>query len=371
MNIGIPKETPWMKGAQERRVGLSPAGVQELVDRGGTVFVQRGAGLGAGFSDDAYEKAGAQLAASEEELCHRCDLICKVQRPGEHEWSRFHEGQVLLGYLHLPAAPTDLWAELVRTRVTAIGYEAIRHPSQPSPVLGLTSEIAGQLAPRIAGRLLEEGSGTLLGGIPGVPPADVVVLGGGTLGFHAARAFLGLGANVYVLEKGLSRAAELDQRLGGRAVIATSNRHNIEKYVQFADVLIGAVLEARRRTPLLLTREMMRSMKPGSVFLDFSIDQGGCAETSRPTMSECEVYVDEGVRHFCMPNVSSLVARTATHALTNTALPYIKTLMRESISNAVTQMPDLANGVYTHKGNVTDPDLAEHYQLPHRRVDVP
>lgn len=370
MNIGIPKESPWMKGARERRVGLSPAGVQELVSRGGTVFVQRGAGLGAGFSDGAYEEMGARLAASDEELCHRCDLICKVQRPGEHEWSRFHEGQVLLGYLHLPTAPKDLLAELVRTQVTAIGYEAIRHDDQPSPFLGFTSEIAGQLAPRIAAQLLQEGKGTLLGGIPGVPPAEVVILGGGTLGLHATRAFLGLGANVYVLEKSLHRAAELDGLLAGRAVIAVSNRHNIEKYARFADVLIGAVLESRSRTPLLLTRETIRAMKSGSVFLDFSIDQGGCAETSRPTMSECEAYVDEGVRHFCMPNVSSLVARTATHALTNTALPYIKALMREPITDAVATMPELANGVHTHAGYVTDPALAEHYQLPHRRVDA-
>lgn len=367
MIIGIPKETPWMKGAQERRVGLSPAGVQELVDRGATVYVQRDAGVGAGFSGEEYEVAGARLSASDEELCHRSELICRVQRPSEREWPHLQEGQTLLGFLHLAAAP-EFWTKFVESGVTAIGYEAIRCHKRKPPILGLTSEIAGQLAPRIAGRLLEEGAGALLGGIPGVPPADVVILGGGALGFHAARAFLGLGAKVHILEKELSRAAELDQLLGGRAVIAISTRHNIEKFVQFADVLIGAVSETRRRTPLLLTRATIRSMKPGAVFLDFSIDQGGCSETSRPTMSEFDVYIEEGVRHFCMPNVSSLVARTATHALTNAALPYIKTLMRESLADAVVQMPDLGNGVYTHNGYVTDPDLAEHHGLPYRPI---
>lgn len=358
-----------MKGAQERRVGLSPAGVQELVDRGATVYVQRQAGVGAGFADEAYEEAGAQLCASDEELFHRSDLICKVQRPSEREWPHFEEGQILLGFLHLAAAPPELWRKLVEAKVTAIGYEAVRCHRRKPPILGLTSEIAGQLAPRIAGRLLEESAGSLLGGIPGVPPADVVILGGGSLGYYAARAFLGLGATVHVLEKELKRAVELDQLLGGRAMIAISNRHNIEKYVKFADVLIGAVLEPRRRTPTILTREMIRSMKPGSVFMDFSIDQGGCAETSRPTVSEYDVYVEEGVRHFCMPNVSSLVARTATHALTNAALPYVKTLMRESLKGAIAQMPDLANGVYTHDGHATDPDLAEHYGLPYRSIE--
>lgn len=369
MIIGIPKEAPWMKGAQERRVGLSPAGVQELVDRGATVYVQREAGVGAGFSNESYEAAGAQLSASDEELCHRCELICKVQRPSEREWPHLQAGQTLLGFLHLAAAPPELWAKLVDAKVTAIGYESIRCHHRKPPILGLTSEITGQLAPRIAGRLLEEGTGALLGGIPGVPPADVVILGGGSLGFYAARAFLGLGAKVHILEKELKRAVELDQLLGGRAVIAISNRHNIEKFVRFADVLIGAVSESRRRTPLLLTRAMMRSMKRGSVFLDFSIDQGGCAETSRPTMSEFDVYVEEGVRHFCMPNVSSLVARTATHALTNAALPYIKTLMRKPLADAVTHLPDLTNGIYTHEGYVTDPDLADHYGLPYRSIE--
>jgi alanine dehydrogenase len=367
--IGIPKESPWIKGAVEKRVGLSPAGVAELVDRGATVVVQRGAGEGAGFSDEEYEQSGAQLVMSTEEAYRRARVICKVERPPEGEWDYLQSGHILLGFLHLATAPKAFLKRLVEAKVTAIGYEIIQEPSGRLPVLGLTSEIAGKMTPQLAGRLLERGRGILLGGIPSVPPADVVILGGGTLGYHAARALLGVGASVYILEKDLQRASELDQLLDGRVVVAMSTRHNLERFVPFADVLIGAVLQPGERTPTLVTREMIRAMNEGAVFIDFSIDQGGCSETSRPTLTEADIYIEEGVIHFCMPNVSSLVARTATDALTNAALPYIEALLAGDLRSSVAQRPELARGVYTHGGAAVHPSLAGQSGLPYRELD--
>lgn len=354
--VGVPKElTPG-----ERRVGLSPTGVAELAEQGTRTFVESGAGLGAQFSDFDYEEAGAQIVMSHEEAFQRADFVCKVGRVTEEELHVLKDGHILGGFQHLITTRKDLLKELLEKRTTVISYEQIEEPDGGHPVLRPTSQIAGKMVPQLAGRLLERGRGTLLGGIPGIPPADVVILGAGTLGYHAARAARGIGAMVYVLER-RRRLDELDRLFGGSVVTALATRSNIEKFVSFADVLIGAVLAPTGRAPVLVTREMVRRMVPGAVIMDFAIDSGGCVETSRPTPTEEYVYLEEGVWHFCMPNVSSMVARTASHALTNAALPYLKAITERGLMEALRTMPDLASGVSVHAGHVTQEFLAREH----------
>ena len=369
MIVGIPKEVPLGRGMEERRVGLSPAGVAELVEQGAKVWVEREAGAGAHFSNTAYERAGAQIVLSHEEVFRRADLICKVGRVSDEEASFLKDGQILAGFLHLITTSKLLLKNLLDKKITSIAYELIEERDGRLPVLNPTSEIAGKMVPQLAGRLLERGRGTLLGGIPGIPPADVVILGGGTLGYHAARALRGVGATVYILEKRPRRLAELDKYFNGGVVTALATRANIEKYVRFADVMVGAVLESGARAPILVTREMVRSMEPGSVILDFSIDHGGCVETSRLTPSEDHVYLEEGVWHFCVPNASSLVARTATHALTNAALPYLKSMVIHGLAESLRAMPDLAHGACTHAGVVTQTHLAREHAFEYHALE--
>ncbi len=369
MIIGVPKEAPLGRGMEERRVGLSPAGVAELVEQGAKVLVEREAGAGAHFSNLAYERAGAQIVLSHEEIFRRADLICKVGRVSDEEWHFLKEGQIVTGFLHLITASKLVLKGLVDRKITSIAYELIEEPDGRLPVLNPTSEIAGKMVPQLAGRLLERGRGTLLGGIPGIPPADVVILGGGTLGYHAARALRGVGATVYILEKRARRLEKLDKYFDGSIVTAVATRANIEKYVRFADVLVGAVLESGGRSPVLVTREMVRSMEPGSVILDFSIDRGGCIETSRLTPSEEYAYLEEGIWHFCMPNASSLVARTATHALTNAALPYLKNLVKHGLDESLKFMPELTHGICTHLGAITQKHLAREHALEYHALE--
>jgi alanine dehydrogenase len=354
---------------EERRVGLSPAGVAELVELGAKVLVEREAGAGAHFSDNAYERAGAQTVSSHEEILRRSDLLCKVGRVAEDESRWLKENQMLLGFLHLITAPKSLLKELLDRKISAIAYELIEEPDGRLPVLNPTSEIAGKMVPQLAGRLLERGRGTLLAGLPGIPPADVVLLGGGTLGYNAARALRGIGANVFILEKRPRRLEALDRYFGGGVVTALATRANIEKFVSFADVLVGAVLEPGARAPVLVPRELVRRMEPGAVIIDFSIDHGGCIETSRLTPTVEHIYLEEGVWHFCMPNVSSLVARTATHALTNAALPYLKSLVTHGLTASLKDMSDLARGVCTHRRAVTQAHLAREHEFAYQPLE--
>lgn len=364
MIVGVPRE----QQAGERRVGLSPAGAEELVRTGSRVIVEAGAGTGAHFSDGDYESAGAQIVLSHQEAFQRADLVCKVGLVEENEVALLREGQVITGFLHLITAPRGILKALLDTKVTAISYELIEEADGRLPVLRPTSQIAGRMVPQLAGRLLERGRGTLLGGIPGIPPADVVILGGGTLGYQAARTLRGVGAMVYVIEH-RRRLEELDRHFAGGVVTALSTRANIEKFVSFADVLIGAVLVQGVRAPMLVTREMVRTMAPGAVIIDFSIDQGGCVETSRPTPSEDYVYTEEGILHFCMPNVSSLVSRTASHALTNAALPYLRALVERGLTGALRDLPDLARGVALHAGSVTQAHLAREHDYEYYHLE--
>lgn len=350
MNIGIPKE----KRPFEERVGMSPIGVEMLTHLGHQVYVEHEAGMGAGFSDQEYEKSGARIVYSPEEVFARADLTLKVARPIKEELDWLRPNTTIAGYLHLASARQDKVEVLLEKKITSIAYEQIELPDGSLPVLRPFSQIGGSMAASVAALLLQNnwgGKGILLGGVPGVPPAEVVILGGGVVGTYATQAFLGLGAHVTVIDKDINALQEICSRFPS-VVTMISIRRNIEKAVSYADVVVGAVLVTGERTPILITREMMRRMKPRSVFIDVSIDQGGCAETSRPTTHELPTYVAEGVIHYCVPNMPGVVARTATHAFVNAAMPYILEIVNLGVEEAILRDPAIEKAVNTHKGKL-------------------
>lgn len=355
MEYGIPKETRDL----EMRVGLTPAGVTALVTAGHRVYVERNAGTGAGFSDDAYVQAGAELVYSAAELYGRADTVVKVTRPTAGEHGHFRHGQTIFAFFHLPVSSPDLLSVLVEKEITAIAFEMIQEDDGLRPVLLPMSEIAGRLAPVIAGQLLmteNGGRGTLLSGIPGVPPAAVVILGAGVLGLNAARAFLGSGAQVTVLDNDIRPLRRIDELFAGRVTTMVASEYNIRRTTQFADVLVGAVLEPGHRAPVLVNRSMLASMRPGTVLIDFSIDQGGCVETSRPTTLRAPTYVDEGVIHYCVPNVTASVARTTSHAITNAAIPFLLDL--DGPASRLPTRTALARGVNLLGGKLVNQQVA-------------
>jgi alanine dehydrogenase len=352
MNIGIPKE----RRPSEYRVGLSPTGVKLLTEAGHTCYVESKAGLGAGFSDDNYLYAGAHIVYSGEEAYGRADLVVKAVRPLTEELNWLVPGQVLMGFLHLPAAKPDKVEALLEKRISAIAYEQIQRPDGSLPVLKPLSQIGGQMAAQIVARLLQNnggGNGVLLGGVPGVPPAEVVIIGAGVVGENAARAFLGKGAHVTILDRDLNRLQELARMLPSSGVVTlVSHPFNIERACGYADAVIGAVMVPGERAPIVLPRTIVQKMRPGAVLLDLSIDEGGCAETSRPTSHENPTYMAEGVVHCCIPNLPGVVARTATHAFLNAAWPYIQLITSQGIEAALATDPDLEQGLVTHQGQL-------------------
>ena len=361
MNIGVPRE----QREDEHRVGLTPAGVELLTAAGHTVCVEHDAGSGAGFSDLDYQFAGARIVYSAQEAYGRADMVLKVTRPTEEEVDWLREGCLLLGFLHLAVCKRERVEKLLAKKVTAIAYETIQNDDGYLPVLAPLSQIAGRMAPQLAATLIQNdhgGKGILLGGVPGVPPAEVVIIGAGTFGKAAARGFLGAGASVYVLDQDLSHLQYLDDLRGveGRMVTMVSHEFNIRKVVRFADVLVGAVLVPGARASIVVTREMVKSMKPRSVILDISIDQGGCIETSRPTTHSSPTFIEEDAIHYCVPNMTSVVARTATHAFNNAAWTFIREIANSGLTHAIQQSPSLKRGVSTHEGRVTHAALAAH-----------
>lgn len=350
MNIGIPRE----RRPFELRVGLSPAGVEILTQQGHQVYVEHEAGVGAGFDDREFEQAGARVVYSPEEVFVRGDLLLKVARPTKEELSWLRPNTAILGLLHLASSREDKVETLLEKKITSIAYEQIETANGELPVLRPFSQIGGRMTASIAARLLQNnwgGKGMLLGGVPGVPPAEVVILGGGVVGLYAAEAFIGLGAHVTVIDKSVAVLQHVYNRFSCVTTMI-STRRNIEKATAYADVVIGAVLVTGERTPILITREMMRGMKPRSVFIDVSIDQGGCAETSRPTMHDQPTYVEEGVLHYCVPNLPGVVARTATHAFVNAAMPYIEELANKGVAHAILENEAISKAVNTHNGEL-------------------
>ena len=363
MDIGLLRETY----VGETRAPLIPFAVGELVKQGNRVVVQRGTGGLSGFPDQAYVEMGAVIAYSADEVVARSQVVLKVYPPSWEEYERLEEGQTLLSFLQLSHASESCLELLLRRRITAIGYEAIETPDGERPVLTAMSEIAGRLAIPIAAHYLQAnqgGKGTLLDGIPGVPPGIVVVLGAGTVGTNAALRALAIGAKVIVLDRDVSRLRALEARTGSAVVTATPSPYELRRMLPIADVLIGAVLMGGEATPQLLDEELIATMKPRSVFLDISIDQGGCSTTSRPTTILDQVYVTRGVVHYCVPNIPALVPRTATVALSNILLPYVTALARLGPEGARAHAA-LGRGYYTHDGTCLKPLLTPAIGLRH------
>src|SRR5512146_336272 len=349
MNIGIPRE----RRPFEFRVGLSPAGAEILTQNGHAVFVEHEAGAGAGFTDASYQEAGATLVYSTEEVLGRADLVLKVGRPLQEEIDWLRPGSMLAGFLHLASARQDKIEALLDKKITAIAFEQIQGPDGSLPVLKPFSQIGGAMAAQIAARLLQNnwgGKGILMGGVPGVAPAEVVVLGAGVVGSCATQTFVGMGAHVTVIDHNLQALQRLWERYPCVITLVSTPR-NIERSVAYADVVVGAVLNPGQRAPILVTRDMVRSMKPRSVVMDVSIDGGGCVETSRPTTHEHPVYMEEGILHYCVPNMPGAVARTATHAFVNAAMSYIIEVAEKGVSGAL-EDPAIEAAVSMHNGEI-------------------
>ena len=361
MIIGVPKEIK----DHEYRVSVTPDGVQTLRQAGHEVLVEPTAGLGSGYSDDHYRRAGATLASSKEALFREAGLIVKVKEPQLSETRLFRSGQVLFTYLHL-ASSAELTKALLEAGITAIAYETIQAKDGTLPMLKPMSEIAGRMSVQVGARYLEVtqgGRGLLLGGVPGVEPAKVVILGAGTVGSSATRIAVGMGAHVTVINVDIEQLRRLDDLYRGRIVTRASTPAAIEESVVTADLLIGAVLVPGARAPKLVSRALVGKMKPGSVIVDVAVDQGGCVETSRPTTHSDPIYLVEDVLHYCVANMPGIVPRTSTQALTNATLPYLLTLASLGVDAGVRADAGLAKGVNLSQGKVTCRGVAEAHGL--------
>lgn len=361
MIIGVPKEIK----NNENRTSITPAGVMTLVQAGHRVLVEKSAGAGSGINDNEYLSAGAEILACREGLFDCAEMIVKVKEPLTQEYHLFRRGQVLFTYLHLAADP-GLARALVERGVVGIAYETVQRQDGSLPLLTPMSQIAGRMAPQIGARLLENanlGKGVLMGGVPGVPPARVTILGGGTVGTNAAKVALGMGALVTILDVNLERLAYLDDVFQGHVTTLVSNAYNIAGAVKNCDLLIGAVLIPGAKAPRLVTDEMVRGMSPGSVIVDVAIDQGGSIETvDRATTHDAPFYVKHDVVHYSVANIPGTVARTSTFALSNATLPYIVSLANKGYKRAIAEDPSLDKGVNILDGRVVHPVVAEAVQ---------
>lgn len=362
MIIGVPCEVK----DREFRVSVTPAGVAEFAARGHQVLVEHGAGDGSGFSDDEYERAGAELVQSHGELFDRADMIMKVKEPVPREYQLLRRGQLLFTYLHL-AANESLTKLLMDRGVQAVGYETVQLADGSLPLLTPMSEVAGRMSVQVGARYLEQthgGAGILLGGVAGVPPAKVAIIGGGVVGANAAQMALGLGAIVTIVDKNVERLRQLDSMLHGRLSTLASNRQSVAAAVEEADLVIGAVLVAGAKAPRVVSGDMIRAMRPGSVVVDVAIDQGGCFETSKPTSHSKPTYEVSGVIHYCVTNMPGAVPRTSAIALANVTLPYALELADLGLIEAARADSALAQGINVLNGKITHPGVAEAFGLP-------
>ncbi|HYA12619.1 MAG TPA: alanine dehydrogenase [Thermodesulfovibrionales bacterium] len=363
MIIGVPKEIK----PEENRIAIVPGGVETLVHKGHKVIIERSAGLGSGFSDEEYIKAGAQISDRHEDIFTEADLVLKVKEPLPEEYGLLRAGQIVFTYFHL-AASEELTRNLQKRKIVGIAYETVQTDDGFLPLLAPMSEIAGRMAPQEGAKYLEEtygGRGILLGGVAGVAPANVVILGGGNVGYNAARIALGMGASVTVLDINPRRLRMLDEIFQGRVTTMIADNYNLRMVIGYADLLIGAVLVPGAKAPKLITREMLKTMRTGAVLVDVSIDQGGCAETSRPTIHSHPTYEDEGIIHYTVSNMPGAVPRTATRALTLNTLPYVLEIVEKGWKKAAKENPSLARGVNLVKGKITYQAVAEAFYLPY------
>ena len=363
MLIGIPKEIK----DHEYRIGMTPASVHALVDAGHQVIVQEGAGLGSGIPNEDYVAAGAAIVPDAATVYGRAEMVVKVKEPLESEYPLLRRGQTLFTYLHLAPLP-DLTSALLEREVTGVAYETIEDRQGRLPLLTPMSEVAGRMSVGVGASFLQKahgGRGTLLAGVPGVPPGDVVILGGGIVGINALKMALGLGASVTVLDTNLDRLRELDDLFHGQVITLASNQYNLRTALRRADLFIGAVLIPGRSAPKLVTREMLKLMKEGAVVVDVAVDQGGCLETTHPTTHSAPTYVVDGIVHYCVANMPGAVPRTSTFALNNATLPYALALANKGVVQAAMDDPGLLLGVNTYKGRITYQAVADSQGRPY------
>lgn len=369
MLIGVPKEIKnW-----ENRVSLTPSGAKTLIFNNHTVYVQSGAGLGSGFEDNEYSAVGATILPTIEDVYKKAEMIIKVKEPQESEYELLQEGQLLFTYLHLAVEP-KLTQALLKRKVNGVAYETIQTAKGELPLLTPMSEIAGRMAVQIGASYLEKphgGRGVLLGGVPGVMPADVVIIGGGTVGLNAAKIAFGMGANVTVLDLNLNRLRYFDDIFHGKIKTLISNSSNLELCSSYADLLVGAVLIPGAKAPHLVTEDMVKKMKKGSVIVDVAIDQGGIVETiDRVTTHENPIFEKHGVMHYSVANIPGAVARTSTIALTNATLPYAVKLANLGFVKAVKSSEELAKGVNTCQGQLVSQPVAESLGMEHTELSM-
>jgi alanine dehydrogenase len=357
MIIGVPKEVK----DHESRVGITPAGVKALVDAGHKVLVETRAGELSSFPDDEYQAVGAEMVGSANNVWGLADMVVKVKEPVEKEYGFFRDGLVLFTYLHLAPVP-DLTEKLLTRKVIGIAYETIRDRAGTLPLLTPMSEVAGRMSVQVGAAYLEKehgGRGVLLGGVPGVPPANVCIIGGGIVGTNAAKIAMGMGAKVTIVDLSLNRLRELDDIFAGRVYTLASNSYNVARAVQEADLVIGGVLIPGAAAPKIVTKAMVSRMKKGAVIVDVAIDQGGCIETARPTTHSDPSYIVDGVVHYCVTNMPAAVPNTSTLALTNATFPYVMRLAQHGAKAAILQDDGIAEGVNTYAGTLTYKAVAE------------
>lgn len=368
MIVGLPKEIK----DNEYRVGLTPAGVRALSDGGHKVIVEKTAGDGSGFDDALYQKAGAELLDSADDVWAKADMIVKVKEPIEPEYPRMREGQLLFTYLHL-APDKKLTDELLKRKVTGIAYETITDRKGSLPLLTPMSEVAGRMAIQVGAHYLEKmagGRGILLGGVPGVPAAKVVIIGGGVVGTNAAKIAVGMGANVTIIDNNLDRLRELDDIFLTKISTLASSAYMIHDAISTADLIVGAVLVPGASAPKLVTKNMLKDVPNGSVIVDVAVDQGGCIETTHPTTHSNPTYYVEGVLHYCVANMPGAVPRTSTFALTNATLPYAVKLANKGFFDAIRSDENLKAGVNTYAGHCTYEAVAQAQGIPYTSIDA-
>jgi alanine dehydrogenase len=366
MIVGVPKEIK----TDEYRVAMTPAGVEELTHGGHKVLIQSGAGQGSGISDEQYAENGAEIMPTVGDIWRNADMIVKVKEPLTDEWPHMRGGQIVFTYFHF-AADEKLTRAVMETGITAVAYETIRDPRGQLPLLTPMSEVAGRMSIQEGAKYLErpfQGRGILLGGVPGVAPANVTVLGGGVVGANAAKVAAGLGANVFLLDINLDRLRYLDDVMPFNVTTLFSDRHNIRDCISRSDLVIGAVLIPGARAPRLISRDDLKRMIPRAVIIDVAIDQGGCVETAHPTTHSNPTYIVDDVVHYCVANMPGAVGRTSTYALTNVTLPYALQLAAKGLEKAITDNAALREGVNIRNGKVTNPAVAQTFGLELVRI---
>lgn len=367
MIVGVPQEIK----TDEYRVAILPVGVEDLIQAGHQVLIERGAGIGSGITDQQYLEAGAQLVDSAADLYTAADLVLKVKEPQPEEFRLLRAGQILFTYFHF-AASRELTEAMIDSGVTCLAYETLRDRRGGLPLLTPMSEVAGRMSIQEGAKYLERpqgGQGILLSGVPGVAPAHITILGGGTVGANAAKIAAGFNADVSILDVNMDRLRYLDDVMPPNVNVLFSDRHVIRQQLQRADLLIGAVLIPGAKAPQLVTREDLALMKPGSVIIDVAVDQGGCIETSRPTSHSAPTYVVDDVLHYCVSNMPGAVSRTSTFALCNVTLPWALRIARQGLDTALTDSAELRTALNIHAGKVTNQAVAETFDLPYRPLN--